>query len=99
MSHISPDSTDPEVLKELGLRLRGLRRARALTMGEAARMSGLSERTVSRAERGLNPTTLTVVRLLRVYQRLTALDDFIPQAEVSPMALIRERGGGGAPRG
>jgi hypothetical protein len=30
-----------------------------------------------------------VVRLLRVYGRLASLDAFIPEPEVSPMALIR----------
>lgn len=99
MGYISPITTDPEVLKELGRRLRALRRARDLTMGEVAARSGLSEKTVARAEQGRNPTLLTVVRLLRVYERLSALDDFVPEPEISPMALIRERGGGGASRG
>ncbi|MCG6989156.1 MAG: helix-turn-helix transcriptional regulator [Gemmatimonadetes bacterium] len=91
MGHISTHSTDPEVLKEIGLRLQALRRSRDLTLGHVAGLSGLSEKTVSRAEHGLNPTTLTVVRLLRVYERLTALNEFVPEPAISPMALIRER--------
>ena len=85
--------TDPEALKEVGRRLRALRKARGLTLAEAADATGLHTTTVSRAEHGDNPTLLTVVRLLRAYGRLSALDGFIPEAEVSPMALVRGRDG------
>jgi len=99
MRNISSETTDPEVMKEIGLRLRALRRSRDLTMEGVAHQSGLSEKTVSRAEQGLNPNMLTVVRLLRVYERLSALDEFIPEPEISPMALISERRRGGGSRG
>jgi transcriptional regulator with XRE-family HTH domain len=90
-------SSDPEIMEELGRRLRGLRKARGLTLHEVAERTGLDRTTVSRAEHGDNPTLLTLLRLLRAYDRLAALDAFIPEAEVSPMALIRgqRRGGSG----
>lgn len=81
--------TDPEVLQELGHRLRSIRKSRGLTLAEVADATGLHTTTVSRAEHGDNPTLLTVVRLLRAYGRLSALDAFIPEPEVSPMALVR----------
>ena len=34
---------------------------------------------------------LTIVRLLRVYGRLAALESFIPEPEISPMAVLEER--------
>lgn len=86
------EATDPEILEVLGRRLKRLRVSRDLTMEEAADQGGLSAKTVSRAERGENPTLLTVLRLLRVYGRVAALEQFIPEPEVSPMALIRRRG-------
>lgn len=89
-----PQATDPEILAELGRRLRGLRKSRGLSLEETAEASGLSAKTISRAEHGENPTLLTVLRLLRVYDRLAALEQFIPEPEVSPMALIRSRGRG-----
>lgn len=96
MVHKSLDAaTDPEILEALGRRLKHLRDSRDLTMEEAAARAGLSAKTVSRAEAGRNPTLLTVLRLLRVYDRLGALEQFIPEPDVSPMALIRQRGGGG----
>ncbi len=82
---------DPEILAELGRRLARLRQSRGLNQEAAARQAGLDRATVSRTERGENPTLLTVIRLLRVYGRLASLDAFIPEPEVSPMELIRSR--------
>lgn len=88
-------ASDPEILERVGARLRALRKARGLTLAEVADATGLHTTTVSRAEHGDNPTLLTVVRLLRAYGRLAALESFIPAPEVSPMALVRERRAGG----
>ena len=84
------ERTDPEILAELGRRLAHVRDGVGMNQEEAAARAGLNRTTVSRAERGENPTLLTVVRLLRVYGRLASLDRFIPEPEVSPMALIRK---------
>ena len=84
------DLTDPDLLKEVGGRLRALRKAQGLTLEDVASRTGLDRGTVSRAEHGDNPTMLTVLRLLRTYGRLSALSSFIPEAEVSPMELIRQ---------
>lgn len=81
-------ATDREILAELGRRLRALREGQELTAIEAAARTGLSRRTVWRAEQGDNPTLLTLLRLLRLYGRLEALDGVLRQAEISPMALL-----------
>ena len=92
MGHLSDTSaTDREVMRELGRRLAALREAQRLTMLEAAEQAALSRQTLYRAERGQNPTLLTIVRLLRVYGRLAALESFIPEPEISPMAVLEER--------
>lgn len=88
------DDPDREILEEIGRRLAALRKARGLTQSEAAARAGLSRNTLYRAERGDNPTLQTVIRLLRTYGRLAALERFIPPPEVSPMARLRERKGG-----
>ncbi|MFC1661755.1 helix-turn-helix domain-containing protein [Gemmatimonadota bacterium] len=101
MHNISDKSaTDREILREIGERLQALRRARGLTQGQAAEQAGLGRNTLYRAEQGENPTLLTLVRLLRVYGRLAALESFIPPLEVSPMARLKARKGesrGGTP--
>ncbi len=78
-------------MQELGRRLVALRESQRLTMLEAAERAALSRQTLYRAERGQNPTLVTIVRLLRVYGRLAALESFIPEPEISPMAVLEER--------
>jgi len=84
-------ASDAEILASLGKRLRALRRARGFTQEEAAARAGLARSTISEAENGENPTLHTVIRLLRVYGGLAALESFIPEPEVSPMARLRAR--------
>jgi transcriptional regulator with XRE-family HTH domain len=88
-------ATDIEILDELGDRLRELRKRRGLSQTEAARRSGLARRTVYAAEHGENPRLLTLVRLLRTYGRLGALESFVPVPDVSPIAVIEGRSGRG----
>lgn len=83
--------TDPEVMKMIGRRLRALRKGQALPIQAVGEQTGLSPDTIYRAERGEGPTLSTVIRLLRAYNRLSALERFIPEAQVSPMALLRKR--------
>ncbi len=89
------EGTDPEILAVLGRRLARIRESAGLLQAEAAERAGLDRTTVSRAERGENPTLLTVIRLLRVYGRLEALESFLPEPDVSPMALVRDGRRGG----
>jgi transcriptional regulator with XRE-family HTH domain len=56
-----------------------------------AERADLSTTTVLNAESGRNPTMGTLVRILRVLGRLEALDSFLPEPMLSPMALL-ERG-------
>lgn len=92
MSLLSLDSrTDGEIMAELGGRLQALRKLQGLNQEQAAEQADLSRRTVSRAEQGENPQLATVIRLLRVYGRLAALESFIPEPSVSPMALLKRR--------
>lgn len=84
-------ATDREILRSIGERLRALREARDLTQSDAARRAGIGRKTLYRAERGRNPTLETVVRLLRAYGSLGALEAFIPEPEVSPMEELRRQ--------
>ena len=86
-------ATDLEILKEIGERMAALRKARGLTQTDAAERAGLSRNTLYRAEQGDNPTLHTVIRLLRIYGRLPALEAFVPAPEISPMARLRDRKG------
>jgi transcriptional regulator with XRE-family HTH domain len=88
------DEPDRVILEELGRRLEALRKDRRLSQAEAAQLSGIGRRTLYNAEQGHNPTLLTVIRLLRTYGRLGAVDSFIPTPEVSPIQIIDRLGAG-----
>jgi len=85
------NATDREIIEGIGGRLRELRRRQGLTMIEVGELAGLDRGTVSRAEQGDNPTLLTLIRMLRVYGRLPALDAFLPDPGISPMARLEAR--------
>lgn len=92
MAYISLSGrTDREVMAELGGRLEALRKAHGMTQVEVAERAALERRTVARAEGGENPRLDTLVRLLRVYGRLDALDGFIPEPTLSPMDELHRR--------
>jgi transcriptional regulator with XRE-family HTH domain len=85
-------STDDEVLRELGARLRSYRLQQNLGVAEVAKRAGVNRNTVVNADAGKNPRLGTVVRLLRVYGRLEAFDAFLPLPTISPLQLVRSRG-------
>jgi len=87
---------DREILDEIGRRLGSLRKSCGLTQADAAERADLGRNTLSRAERGDNPTLLTVIRLLRTYGELSALESLVPEPEVSPMDRLRARKAGKA---
>ena len=92
MPIILDELTNPELLKELGRRLRAHRLQQNLPIEEVATRAGLNRNTVSNAEAGRDPRLSTVVRILRVLGKLDALDGFLRPPTVSPMRLL-ERGG------
>jgi transcriptional regulator with XRE-family HTH domain len=83
--------SDPEIMAEIGGRLRALRKSRRLSRTEAAQQAGLNLSTVARAEKGSNPTLLTLLRLLRVYGDLHSVETFVSEAEVSPLAAVASK--------
>ncbi|MCC6783588.1 MAG: helix-turn-helix domain-containing protein [Planctomycetes bacterium] len=84
-------ASDRELLEELGRRLRAARERQRLSAVEAAARTGLSRRTVWRAELGDNPTLLTLLRLLRLYGELEPLAALLREPELSPMAALQAR--------
>ncbi|MGH7606069.1 MAG: helix-turn-helix transcriptional regulator [Gemmatimonadales bacterium] len=92
MPTILRTNSDDEILRELGARLRGYRLQQNLAVADVARQAGLNRNTIVNAEAGRNPRLATVVRLLRVYDRIDGLDAFLPPPLISPLQLLRTRG-------
>ena len=84
--------TDPEILTEIGRRLRRYRLQQNLTQADLARAAGVGTRTIHNVERGQDTQLSTVIGILRVLGRLDALDASLPRPGVSPMELL-EAGG------
>lgn len=99
---IQESASTPEVLAEIGARLRGYRLQQNRLLREVAATAGVGLRTAASAEAGENPTLATVIKLLRALGRLDTLDAFLPPALPSPIEMaklagrVRERAG--APR-
>jgi transcriptional regulator with XRE-family HTH domain len=83
--------TDPEVLTELGGRIRGYRLQQNLSIASLAMRAGIAPLTLQNAEHGQNFTVETLIRLLRALGRLEQLDALLPEPGLSPLALLAER--------
>jgi len=92
MTDILVDNTDSEVLRVIGERFRSYRLQQNRTVADVARRAGLNPNTVTNAERGKNPRLMTLVRLLRVFGRLEALNAFLPPPLLSPLEVARRAG-------
>ncbi len=88
LTHLS----DPEILAELGRRLRRYRLQQNLSQADLARDAGVGTRTVRNVEQGGDTQLGTLLRILRALGRLDALDAFLPRPGVSPMELLRAGG-------
>jgi transcriptional regulator with XRE-family HTH domain len=84
--------TDRAILRELGRRIQRHRLDREITQQEVAERSGLTQATVARLEGGHPATLLTLLKVLRVLDLLGALDRFLPEPDLRPIALADRAG-------
>lgn len=97
MASISAKSTDTEIQKELGARLRAYRAQQGLTAEELAARADISTLTLLKAEQGGNPTLRTLLRVLRALGRMDLAESLLPAPPASPLAHIARQTGGGSP--
>lgn len=92
MATIVATSRTPDVLREMGARLKALRLQQNLRVQDLAADSGVSPRTIDRVEAGHSIGTENLVRVMRGLGRLQAFEAFVPVPEVSPYEIARLRG-------
>ena len=92
MPAIVATSRTPDVLREVGARLRALRLQQNRRVKDLAAHAGVSPRTIDRLEAGRSIGTKNLVRVMRGLGRLQAFEAFIPVPEVSPYDVERLRG-------
>ncbi|MGH8751605.1 MAG: helix-turn-helix transcriptional regulator [Burkholderiales bacterium] len=84
--------TNKEMLREIGARLKAYRLQQNISQHEMAKRAGLNRNTVVSAELGVEPKLSTLIKILRVLDRLESLESFLPPPPLSPMSLIKTRG-------
>ena len=84
--------TDDAVLAELGARIAGRRVELQLTQAAVAEQAGIAKRTLERMEAGQTSQLATLVRVLRVLDAASGLDNLIPESGPSPMDLLKQMG-------
>jgi len=84
--------TDEAVLAEFGARVARRRLDLQMTQADVAEQAGIAKRTVERVEAGASAQMASIVRILRVLDLLSGLDQLIPAAGPRPMDLLKRRG-------
>jgi transcriptional regulator with XRE-family HTH domain len=92
MGVIVATSRTPDVLCEVGARLKALRLQQNRRVRDLAADAGISPRTINRLEAGRSVGTENLVRVMRALGRLQAFEAFVPVPEVSPYDVERLRG-------
>lgn len=86
------NTTDIEVLQEIGDRLRTHRLQRNLTQADLATRAGINRTTIRDIEAGKDSQLSTLIKLLRALGRLEDIDAFLPKPSVSPIQLMKSQG-------
>ena len=84
--------TDDAVLAELGARIAGRRIELQLTQAAVAEQAGIAKRTLERMEAGQTSQLATLVRVLRVLDAASGLDNLIQESGPRPMDLLKQKG-------
>ena len=92
MPLIVATSRTPDVLREVGARMRALRLQQNRRVKDLAADAGVSPRTIDRLEAGQNIGTANLVRVMRGLGRLQAFETFVPAPVASPYDVERLRG-------
>ena len=90
---IEKKSSPKAVIQELGTRIARRRIERGLTQAEAAEQAGVGKRTIERIEAGGDMQLTTLIRLLRILDLTSQLDQLVPETErpISPMDMLKHQ--------
>jgi transcriptional regulator with XRE-family HTH domain len=89
---ISESMADDAILAELGERLARRRLDLQLTQAALAEQAGVAKRTVERIEAGASAQLTSLVRILRVLDLLSGLEQLVSPPGPRPLELLRLKG-------
>ncbi len=81
-------SSNESIQQELGSRIKSLRISFSITQKEMAERTGISLRTISSLENGKDVSFSTMLEVLRILGRISALDDLIPEENIRPAQIF-----------
>lgn len=79
-----------EVLAELGMHVKSLRKTAGMNQTQLAERVGVSRVNISEIERGSNTTISTFLRILKVFNKLEALEEILQVPNISPKQLFNQ---------
>ena len=85
-------SSNQSILKKIGERLKNYRLHLNITIEAVAEHINVSGKTIMKIERGENYSMIILIKLLRAYNLLHILDDFIPDHTISPKQIFEMKG-------
>jgi transcriptional regulator with XRE-family HTH domain len=82
---------DPAIVREICKGLKQMRLDKNLSQQELANRAGLSRITISHMESGRSANLLTIVQILRVFDKLNVFNEFVQEPEISPLILFEQQ--------
>lgn len=83
--------SDNAILEQLGSFIKAERLGQNRSQSEVAEAAGISRSTLSLLERGEGVNLATLIQVLRVLDRLNALDGFQIEETVRPLELAKQK--------
>lgn len=84
--------SDEVILVEIGERIAGRRLELHLTQADLAKEAGIGKRTLERVEAGKTAQVTTLIRLFRVLDLLSNLDQMLPEPKTGPIDILKRKG-------
>lgn len=84
--------TDETILAEIGERIARRRLEFQLTQAVLAREAGIAKRTLERVEAGETAQLTTIIRIFRVLDLLSKLDQMLAESNLGPIAVMTGKG-------
>ena len=83
--------SNENVVREMGVRMKGQRLNKRMTQQELAEKAGVSLFTIAQIERGNSVSLSMLVAVFRVLRLLDNLDFLLPLPQLSPVALLNQQ--------
>jgi transcriptional regulator with XRE-family HTH domain len=84
--------SDTAILQEIGRRIQGVRLNQNMSQEALATKAGIARRSLYNLESGHACTLTLLTQVLRVLEKLDALDSFLPEPGPSPLQLAKLKG-------